>query len=62
MKRIRFFMDGILVDVKHIDKKGIDDWKMDKDKFYVGVMGFAENTDITDYFPYIDNFKIVFKQ
>lgn len=62
IKQIRFFMDGILVDAKHIDNKGIDDWKMDEDKFYVGVMGFAENTDITGYFPYIDNFRIAFEQ
>lgn len=62
IKQIRFFMDGILVDAKHIDEKGIDDWKMDEDKFYVGVMGFAENTDITGHFPYVDNFKIAFGQ
>jgi hypothetical protein len=62
MKQIRFFMDGILVDTKHIDKKGIDDWKMDQDKFYVGVMGFAENTDITGHFPCVDNFKITFEK
>jgi hypothetical protein len=62
IKQIRFFMDSILVDAKHINKKGIDDWKMDKDKFYVGVMGFAENTDITGHFPYVDNFIIAFEQ
>jgi hypothetical protein len=57
-KKILFFMDGILVDVKHIDARGIDDWKMDADVFYVGVMGFAENTDITGYFPFVDNFSV----
>ncbi len=60
--QLQFFMDDILVDAKHIDEKGIDDWKMDKDKFYVGVMGFAENTDITDHFPFVDNFKIEFQK
>lgn len=61
-KQIRFYMDGILVDAKHIDKNGIHDWKMDKDRFFVGVMGFAENTDITGYFPYVDNFRIAAEQ
>lgn len=56
---IRFYMDEILVDAKHINAMGIDDWQMEGDKFYVGVMGFAENTDITGYYPYIDNFKVV---
>lgn len=57
--QILFYMDEILVDAKHIDQRGIDDWTMDGDKFYVGVMGFAENTDITEFFPFIDNFNIV---
>ena len=61
-KQLQFFMDEILVDSKQIDERGIDNWKMDEDKFYVGVMGFAENTDITGHFPYVDNFKIVFGQ
>ncbi len=61
-RQILFYMDEILVDAKHIDQRGIDDWKMDQDKFYVGVMGFAENTDITDFFPSVDNFKIVLWQ
>jgi len=56
---IRFYMDEILVDAKHINAKGIDDWQMTADQFYVGVMGFAENTDITGYYPYIDNFKVL---
>lgn len=55
---ILFFMDGILVDVKHIDHKGIDDWDMAENRFMVGVMGFAENTDITGHFPSVDNFVI----
>jgi hypothetical protein len=55
-------MDHILVDVKHINEKGIDDWKMLNDKFYVGVMGFAENTDITGHYPSVDNFEIVTKE
>lgn len=59
---IQFFMDNILVDTKHINKKGIDDWRMQNDKFYVGVMGFAENTAITDHFPSVDNFEIVIKE
>ena len=61
-QQIQFFMDNILVDVKQIDEKGIDDWKMQNDKFYVGVMGFAENTDITDHYPSVDNFEIVIKE
>ena len=59
---IQFFMDGILVDAKHIDEKGIDDWKMANDKFYVGVMGFAESTDILTHFPTVDNFEIVIQE
>ncbi len=46
----------------HISEKGIHDWKMQNDKFYVGVMGFAENTDITDHYPSVDNFEIVIKE
>jgi len=61
-KQIRFFLDGILVDAKHIDKKGMHNWEMEKARFFVGVMGFAENTDITDHFPYVDNFRIEFEQ
>jgi hypothetical protein len=61
-KQILFFMDHILVDVKHIDAKGIHDWNMEDDKFYVGVMGFAENTDITSQYPSVDNFEIVIKE
>ena len=61
-QQILFFMDNILVDTKHIDEKGIDDWKMQNDKFYVGVMGFAENTDITDHYPSVDNFELVIKE
>ena len=61
-QQILFYMDHILVDVKHINEKGIDDWKMQNDKFYVGVMGFAENTDITAHFPSVDNFEIVIKE
>jgi hypothetical protein len=60
-KQILFYTDDILVDAKHIDERGIDDWKMDEDRFYVGVMGFAENTDITAHYPYIDNFEITLK-
>ena len=61
-QQIQFFMDDILVDVKYINEKGIHDWKMQNDKFYVGVMGFAENTDITDHYPSVDNFEIVIKE
>lgn len=60
--QIQFLMDEILVDAKHINEKGIDDWMMQNDKFYVGVMGFAENTDITNHYPSVDNFEIVIKE
>lgn len=61
-QQILFYMDNILVDAKHIDEKGIDDWKMQNDKFYAGIMGFAENTDITDHYPSVDNFEIVIRE
>jgi len=61
-QQIQFFMDDILVDVKYINEKGIHDWKMQNDKFYVGVMGFAENTDITGHYPSVDNFEIIIKE
>jgi hypothetical protein len=51
--------DGVLVDTKTIDPSGFDDWAMTGDDvFQVGVMGFAENSDLTQHPVTLDNFVV----
>jgi hypothetical protein len=56
---ISLTVDGKLVDTQTIDGSGFDDWGMDGgDVFYVGVMGFAENSDLTRHPVTLDNFEV----
>jgi len=56
---ITLTVDGTLVDTKTIDDGGFDDWAMaGDDVFYVGIMGFAENSDLTKNPVTLDNFTV----
>ena len=51
--------DGVPVDSQAIDSAGTDNWGMSGgDVFYVGIMGFAENTDLQGHFVTLDNFQV----
>jgi len=56
---ISLTVDGFLVDTKTIDGSGFDDWGMTGDDvFQVGIMGFAENSDLTEHPVTLDNFQV----
>jgi hypothetical protein len=56
---ITLTVDGKLVDSKTIDGSGFDDWGMrGNDVFQAGVMGFAENSDLTKNPVTLDNFTV----
>ena len=49
-------VDGRPVDTQAIDGSGFDDWGMTGDDvFQVGIMGFAENSDLTKDPVTLDN-------
>ena len=51
--------NGTLVDTKTIDGSGADDWAMTGDDvFYGGIMGFAENSDLTKHPVTLDSFTV----
>ena len=57
---ISLTVDGFLVDTKTIDGSGFDDWGMTGDDvFQVGIMGFAENSDLTEHPVTLDNFEVL---
>jgi hypothetical protein len=56
---ISLTVDGRLVDTQTIDGSGFDDWGMTGDDvFQVGIMGFAEHTDLTQQPVTLDNFEV----
>jgi hypothetical protein len=56
---ISLTVDGTLVDSQTIDGSGFDDWAMTGDDvFYAGIMGFAENSDLTKNPVTLDNFEV----
>ena len=56
---ITLTVDGKLVDSQTIDGSGFDDWGMTGDDvFYAGIMGFAENSDLTKHPVTLDNFTV----
>ena len=56
---IQLTVDDKLVDSQPIDASGFDDWGMTGDDvFYAGVMGFAENSDLTKHPVTLDNFTV----
>jgi hypothetical protein len=56
---ISLSVDGKLVDTQTIDGSGFDDWAMSgEDVFYAGIMGFAENSDLTRHPVTLDNFAV----
>ena len=56
---ISLYSDRTHVDTQPIDERGIDDWGMSEDDdFYVGVMGFAEWTDLERNAVALDDFEV----
>jgi uncharacterized protein (DUF885 family) len=56
---ISLTVDGTLVDTKTLDGSGFDNWGMTGDDvFYGGIMGFAENSDLTRHPVTLDNFAV----
>ena len=56
---ISLYSDGEHIDTQPIDSRGIDNWNMkDEDNFYVGIMGFAEHTDLKKHSVTMDNFEV----
>lgn len=57
---ISLYCDGEHVDTQAIDDRGIDDWGMSADDtFYVGMMGFAEWTDLDQNAVVVDDFEVI---
>lgn len=53
------YFNNELVGKSAIDSKGKVNWKLEDDsKFYVGIMGFSENTTISEEFPTVTNFTL----
>ena len=51
--------NGTYVDSRSLDSSGLDNWEMTGDDvFYVGIMGFAENSDLTQHPVTLDNFEV----
>ncbi len=60
---ISLTVDDTLVDTKTIDTSGFDDWAMTgDDTFQVGIMGFAEHTDLTKAPVTLDDFEASIKR
>jgi hypothetical protein len=56
---INLYANNEHIDTQPIDSRGIDNWDMtDNDHFYVGIMGFAEQTDLSKDFVTMDNFEV----
>lgn len=57
---LSFYIDGTKVGASQaIDASGLDNWGLtDSDKIDIGIMGFAENTVITENSPTVDNFEV----
>lgn len=57
-KTLSYFVNGKQVGkAQAIDASGMDNWQLtEKDRMDVGIMGFAENTQIKSHSPGIDNF------
>ena len=59
---ISLYANGEHIDTQPIDSRGIDNWNMtDDDNFYVGIMGFAEHTDLRTHYVTMDNFEVLLK-
>jgi hypothetical protein len=59
---ISLYADGEHIDTQSIDSRGMDNWGMtDNDVFYVGIMGFAENTDLRTHYVTMDNYEVCLK-
>ena len=59
---ISLYADGEHIDTQPIDNRGIDNWSMTgEDNFYVGIMGFAEHTDLKVHSVTMDNFEVRIK-
>ena len=60
---INLFADGEHIDTQPIDSRGMDNWNLSADdSFYVGIMGFAEWTDLQKDFVTVDNFEVAVAQ
>ena len=58
-RTLSVYYDGIRLDTQAIDAVGMVDWKLeDGELLDVGIMGFAENTDLQEHAPSVGNFRI----
>ncbi len=58
---ISLLLDNEIIGTQAIDASGRDDWGLsDSDVLDIGIMGFAENTVITQNPPSLDNFELSF--
>lgn len=58
-RTLSVYYDGIHLDTQAIDAVGMVDWKLeDGEVLDVGIMGFAENTDLQEHAPSVGNFRI----
>ena len=57
---LRLLIDNEIVGTQAIDASGPDNWDLsDSDTMDIGIMGFAENTDLATDKPSIDDFELV---